>query len=83
LTTRASLTVAQVAFPSPLRAGAGPISACHDAITVDQLMRLEMVYWSEPRVSRDSCKAVSTFSQTRLGVQLFRERETGVVDVAP
>jgi hypothetical protein len=80
--TWTSLTAAQLAFLSSLRVGARPTSDCQDAITVGELMRLNLVYWNEPRVSRSSRELVSTFSLTRLGVELVRERETGVLNIA-
>src|SRR5689334_6573480 len=79
--TWTSLTAAQLAFLASLRAGARPTSDCQDAIAVGELMRLNLVYWNEPRISRGSRELVSTFSLTRLGVELELGEE--VLDEMP
>jgi hypothetical protein len=80
---RPSLTPAQMAFLSSLRAGARLASDCQDAITVGELMRLNLVYWNETRNPRDGRNVVSTFSLTPLGAELVREGGAGVPVIAP
>ena len=70
----ASLTLVQVAFLCSLRAAARVASECQDGIKVSEMMRLNLVYWSE---TRDPCP-VSTFSLTPLGAQLVGEGGAGV-----
>ena len=74
-----SLTPAQEAFLSSLRAGARLASDCQDAITVGELMRLNLVYWDETRNHREGRNRVSTCSLTPRGAELVREDGAGAL----
>ena len=65
-----SLTPVQAVFLSSLRGGARLTSDCQDAITVGELMRLNLVYWDETNNPRGGRKVGSTFFLTPLGVEL-------------
>ena len=77
-----SLTPAQAAFLSSPRAGVRLACDCQDAITVGELMRLNLVYWNETRNPRDGRNGVSTFSLTPLGAELVREGGAGAPLIA-
>lgn len=77
-------TPAQLSFLSSLRAGARPTSACQDALTVGQLIRLKLVSWNEKRAGGHGFRPMTgTFSLTSLGLRLLLQHEAGSLPSQP
>jgi hypothetical protein len=66
-----ALSPVQLVFLTSLIPGPRPTSHCQDAITVGNLMRLNLVAWSETKDRSRHRNDTSTFSLTPLALQVL------------